>query len=204
MTEYSVRRLPVQHIEREAFAKFGTLIAPETADSPRLNRAPGHFGYLWVQKELEFPKTAYMCALRYYHRGTRCEFLQKHPASTIVLIAMGAGASVFYAAPDDGHDHPDVDEAQAFLLRASQGIVLHRGIWVRYAYPVGEFSDFAYVTQRVDPATANSTDDVVRSNLDKDFGIVLEASLDPAPGAPFEFGPSGAVVSGPPRHPPSD
>ena len=77
MSNLDVRSLSVQPLEATAFHPFGAVIAPETADSPSLNRSPGNLGFLWVHKELEFPKAAHMCSLRYYYRGNRCEFLQK-------------------------------------------------------------------------------------------------------------------------------
>ena len=199
----SVRRLAVEHIDRVAFKPFGAVIAPETADSPNLNRASNNLGYLWVQKELEFPGRAYMCSLRYYYRGNRCEFLQKHPASTITLITLGMHPAAFVAAPDVG-GRPDVDAARAFLLTGGTGVVINRGTWVRYAYPLGAYVDFAYVTQRVDPATANTTDDVVRVNLDSELGFVFDLEFAPPAGDDYQLGSSGAVVAGPPHNPPGE
>ena len=199
----SVRRLAVEHIDRDAFGPFGAVIAPETTDSPNLNRASNNLGYLWVQKELEFPGRAYMCSLRYYFRGNRCEFVQKHPASTITLIALGMHPAAFVAVPDvDGR--PDVDAARAFLLTGGMGVVINRGTWVRYAYPLGAYVDFAYITQRVDPATANTTDDVVRVNLDSELGFVFDLEFAPPVGDGYQLGSSGAVVAGPPHNPPGE
>lgn len=202
-TSLDVRRLVVEHLDRAAFAPFGAVIAPETADSPNLNRASNNLGYLWVQKELEFPGRAYMCSLRYYYRGNRCEFVQKHPASTITLITLGMHPAAFVAVPDvDGR--PDVDAARAFLLTGGTGVVIDRGTWVRYAYPLGAYVDFAYVTQRVDPATANTTDDVVRVNLDSELGFVFDLEFAPPADDDYQLGPSGAVVTGPPHNPPGE
>ncbi len=198
-----VRRLAVEPLDRGTFEPFGAVIAPETADSPNLNRAANNLGYLWVQKELEFPGRAYMCSLRYYYRGNRCEFVQKHPASTITLITLGMHPAAFVVAPDvDGR--PDVAAARAFLLTGGTGVVLHRGTWVRYAYPLGAYVDFAYVTQRVDPATANTTDDVVRVNLDSELGFVFDLEFAPPADDDYQLGPSGAVVAGPPHNPPGE
>ena len=196
------RRLHIEPLTRAAFEPFGGVISPETADSPNLNRAPGNLGFLWVQHPLEFPKQPYVASLRYYYRGLRCDFMQKHPASTVCMLPKGAASSTFVVANDNGHDQPDVDHARAFLLDGSAGVVLHRGIWVRYAYPLGAFADYYYVTQRVDPVTANSSDDVVRCRLDDQFGFVFDLCLGMPGGPGFEFGASGAVVAGPPRKPP--
>lgn len=201
MSDLTVRALSVRPIEQSAFAPFGAVIAPETAAAPSMNRSPGNLGFLWVHKELEFPKQSYICTLRYYYRGNRCEFLQKHPGSTVTLIPVG-GVSVIVVAPDDGHDQPDVDAAKAFLLEPGRGAVLHRGVWVRYAFPLGEFADFAYVTQRVDPATANVSDDVLRVNLDTELGIVFDLVFDVPSGEGHTLTPSGALAAGPDRAPP--
>ena len=199
----AVRRLAVEHLDRVAFEPFGAVIAPETVDSPNLNRASNNLGYLWVQKELEFPGRAYMCSLRYYYRGNRCEFVQKHPASTITLITLGMHPAAVVVVPDAG-GRPDVDAARAFLITGATGVVIHRGVWVRYAYPLGAYVDFAYVTQRVDPATANTSDDVVRVNLDTELGFVFDLEFAPPEGDGYEYGPSGAVVAGPPHDPPGE
>lgn len=199
----TVRRLAVEHLDRVAFEPFGAVIAPETADSPNLNRASNNLGYLWVQKELEFPGRAYMCSLRYYYRGNRCEFVQKHPASTITLITLGMHPAAVVVVPDSG-GRPDVDAARAFLITGATGVVIHRGVWVRYAYPLGAYVDFAYVTQRVDPATANTSDDVVRVNLDTELGFVFDLEFAPPDRDGYELGPSGAVVAGPPQNPPGE
>ena len=199
----AIRPLAVERLDRVAFEPFGAVIAPETADSPNLNRASNNLGYLWVQKELEFPGRAYMCSLRYYYRGNRCEFVQKHPASTITLITLGMHPAAVVVVPDAG-GHPDVDAARAFLITGATGVVIHRGVWVRYAYPLGAYVDFAYVTQRVDPATANTSDDVVRVNLDTELGFVFDLEFAPPEGDGYEHGPSGAVVAGPPQDPPGE
>ena len=203
MSDVEVRRLPIQHLERKRFEPFGAVIGPETADSPNLNRAPGPPGLSVGAKRLwSFPSrpTCARCATT--RRGTRVEFLQKHPDSTVTFIPLGGRASAIVVAPDDGHDHPDIGRAAAFLLDGSKGVVMHRGTWMRYAYPLGEFADFAYVTQRVDPATANTTDDTVRVNLDTQFGFVFDLVFEVPRGPSFEHGPSGAITAGPPRNPP--
>ena len=198
--QVEVRRLPLRQLERAAFEPYGVIIGPETADSPNLNRAPGYLSYLWIQKPLEYPGQAYIGSVRYYYRATRCDFVQKHPASTVVLIPLGHQPSVIFVASDDGSDRPDLATARVFLLTGGAGVILHRGTWVRYAYPLGPFADFAYITQRVDPKTANTTDDVVRCVLDAMFGLVLDIETEPPSGV--ELGAGGAVTSGPPRNPP--
>lgn len=201
MPDLETRPLPVRPLEATAFRPFGAVIAPETSDAPSLNRSPGNLGFLWVHKELEFPKAAYMCSLRYYYRGNRCEFLQKHPGSTVTLIPV-TGVSAIVVAPNNAEGGPDVDAAQAFLLEPGHGAVLHRGVWLRYAYPLTQFADFAYVTQRVDPATANVSDDVVRVNLDTDLGFVFDLQFDVPAGDDYAHTPSGALAAGPERNPP--
>ena len=201
MSDLDVRPLSVRPLEAMAFRPFGAVIAPETADAPSLNRSPGNLGFLWVHKELEFPKAAYMCSLRYYYRGNRCEFLQKHPESTVTLIPV-SGVSAIVVAPDDASGGPDVDAARAFLLEPGRGAVIHRGVWLRYAYPLTPFADFAYVTQRVDPATANVSDDTVRVNLDTDLGLVLDLVFDVPAGEGYAHTPSGALAAAPERNPP--
>lgn len=195
-----IRRLPVTQLSREDFAPYGIVIGPESAESPNFNRAPGNLGFLWIQRELEFPRQAYLGALRYYNRAMRCAFLQRHPESTVVLLPMGGQASVIFVALDDGDGSPDLDSARAVVLDGRQGVIIHPGTWLRYAFPIGPWVDFAYITQRVDPATANSTDDTVRYLLDEMLGIVLDVDFVAPDGA--EMGPGDSVAALPPKDPP--
>ena len=73
---------------------------------------------------------------------------------------------------------------------------------MRYAFPLGEFADFAYVTQRVDSATANVSDDVVRANLDTELRVVFDLVFDVPTGERHTLTPSGALATGPERNPP--
>jgi ureidoglycolate hydrolase len=200
--EPDIQRIAVEPLSSESFARFGSVIRAEAMDSPNLNRAPGNLGVLWVQRALSFPGQAYLGTLRYYYRGVRCEFVQRHPESTVVLIPLGGRPSVVVAAGAAPDGSPSLSDAHAFLLDGSAGIVFHPNIWLRYAYPIGEFTDFAYITQRVDPETANTTDDTVRCNLDQEFSSVLEFAFSQPEGDEYEFGPGGVVRVGPPRRPP--
>lgn len=195
-------QIAVQPLTRAGFEPFGAVIGPEERDSPSLNRAPGNLGMLWVQRALEFPSQPYMGTLRYYNRGLRCEFLQRHPASTVTLIPLSGRPSVVAAARPGSDGQPDVESAVAFLLDGSEGVVFHPNTWLRYAYPIGRFVDFAYVTQRVNAATANTTDDTERYEIDKQLGSVFEFVFDTPSGPGYEYGPGGVVRSGPERTPP--
>jgi ureidoglycolate hydrolase len=190
-----IQVVSVEPLEREAFSPFGAVIAPETYSSPRFNRAPGNLGVLWVQKQLEFPGPCFMCTVRYYYRGLRCEFLQRHPASTVTLIPLGLRPSVVVAAGRREDDSPDLGSIHAFLLDGDAGVVFDRGTWLRYAYAIGDHADFAYVTQRVNPATANSSDDTERFRLDEQAGVVLELQFHPP--ADAELDATGSVISRP-------
>jgi ureidoglycolate hydrolase len=201
MNTPQVHPVMVEPLARSTFEPFGTVIAPESLDSPRFNRAPGNFGVLWVQKELAFPGRMYMCCLRYYYRGMICEFVQRHPSSTITLIPMGRRPSIIVVAPPGVDDSgPTIESIRAFELNGDAGVVVHKNTWLRYAYPMTEFVDFAYVTQRVDPATANTTDDTERYLLAEHAGAVVELRFGPPKDA--ELGPSGEVVSLPIPQPP--
>jgi ureidoglycolate hydrolase len=196
-----VHPVRLERVEREVFQPFGSMIAAESLDSPRFNRSPGNLGVLWVQEELFFPGSFYMCTLRYYYRGATCEFLQRHPASTVTLIPLGRRPSVIFVAPPGPGDSPPAPETvRAFLLDGDAGVVLHRNTWLRYAFPLSDYVDFAYITQRVDPATANSTDDVERYVLADEAGAVVKFQIDSPDDA--ELGPGGAVLARPQQQPP--
>jgi ureidoglycolate hydrolase len=183
-----VIRVPVRSLERSAFAEFGSIVEAGSIEDENLNRAPGHMAFLWVHRDLVYPRTPYIATSRYYYRGTRCEYLQRHPASTVVLIPMDGKPSVIMVAPDDG-GQPNLAEAQAILLDGRRGIVVDPGIWLRYAYPVADQADFAYVSARVDPE-----EDIDRVFLEDTLDSVLEWYFDMPLGVGVEFSPGGAVL----------
>jgi hypothetical protein len=167
-------------------------MAGET-DDPTLNRAPGQMAYMWVHQFLTYPKPPFIATCRYLYRGARCEYVQRHPASTVVLIPLDGHPSVVWMIPDrDGR--PDLDEAEAVLLDGHRGIVVDPGVWIRYAYPLVDTADFAYVSARVDPE-----DDIERVYLERDSGVVLEWYLDAPDGPGVRLTPGGAVLGLPSR-----
>jgi ureidoglycolate lyase len=188
MLQVDVRRLAVEPLDAAAFAPFGSVVQPGDADDPTLNRAPGHMAYMWVHQQLQYPKPPFIATCRYHARGARCEYLQRHPASTVVLIPLDGKPSVVWVAPDrDGA--PEIDRVRAVLLDGRRGIVVNPGIWLRYAYPVLDTADFAYVSARDEPE-----DDIERRYLERDDHLVLEWYLGPPPGDGVETTPGGAVT----------
>jgi ureidoglycolate hydrolase len=186
--EPAIRRVPVRPLDADRFKRFGSVIEAGDPDDPTLNRAPGHMAYMWVQQFLTYPKTPFIATCRYYFRGARCEYVQQHPASNVVLIPIDGKPSVIWILPArDGE--PDLDAAEAILLDGRRGIVLDPGHWIRYAYPVADTADFAYVSARVDPE-----DDIRRVYLERDQGVVLEWFVDAPTGDGVELTPGGAVV----------
>jgi ureidoglycolate lyase len=168
MPQVDVRRVAVEPLEAVAFTPFGSVVEPGNSDDATLNRAPGHMAYMWVHQQLDYPKQPFIATCRYYFRGARCEYLQKHPASTVVLIPLDGRPSVIWVAPDrDGE--PDLAGVRAFLLDGRRGLVVNPGVWIRYAYPLLETADFAYISAREDPE-----DDVVRRYVERDDHVVLE------------------------------
>jgi ureidoglycolate hydrolase len=185
---FEVRRVQVRPLDSEAFKRYGSVLEPGRVDDPTLNRAPGQMAFMWVQQMLRYPKPPYFATCRYYYRGTRVEYLQQHPESTVFLVPLDGNPSVIMLAPDlEGQ--PDVDAVEAVLLDGRRGIVVNPGVWIRYAYPILNTADYAYVSARIDPE-----DDIRRVYLDHDRGLVLEWYF----GAPSEPGvvlsESGAVL----------
>jgi ureidoglycolate hydrolase len=123
MLQIDVRRVAVEAIDAVAFTAFGTVVEPGSAEDPTLNRAPGQMAYMWVHQQLRYPRTPFIATCRYHARGARCEYLQKHPASTVVLIPLDGNPSVIWVAPDRD-DEPDLGEVRAFLLERDDGVVL--------------------------------------------------------------------------------
>jgi ureidoglycolate hydrolase len=147
--------------------------------------------FLWVHRELEYPAQPFIATSRYYYRGTRCDYMQRHPHSTTVLIPLGCPhTSVIMLAPDDEQGRPDTDRADAFCLDGTFGVVVHPNTWIRYAYPITRFADFAYVTSRVDPET-----DIERFSLENELNVVLEFAFSRPKGVGVELTPGGAVLA---------
>lgn len=196
MTETAVQRVPVRQLDDDSFGDFGSIVAAGSVTDESLNRAPGQMAFLWVHQFLDYPAQPYVASSRYYFRGSRCEYLQRHPASSVVLIPLGITPSVIFLAADNDGD-PDLSTARALYLNGQRGIVINRGVWVRYAYPLGAFADFAYVSARVDPE-----EDIERVNLEERFETVLEWYFGPPEQAGVTFSPGGAVLALPGTLPP--
>lgn len=195
MVDISVKRVAVGQLGQSALGDLGSVVEPGSVADESLNRAPGQMAFLWIHQSLSYPRDPYIATGRYYFRGARCEYLQRHPESTVVLIPLGGTQSVIFIAPDsDGQ--PDLGQAQAIFLEGDRGIVINPGVWVRYAYPVGAFADFAYVSARVDPE-----EDIERINLEERFGTVLEWYFGPPTADGVELSRGGAVLSLPQRLP---
>jgi hypothetical protein len=149
--------------------------------------------FLWIHQFLDYPKQPFIATGRYYFRGSRCGYLQRHPGSTLILIPLASTASVIFIAPDS-EGEPDLAEVKAIFLDGRSGVAVNPGVWVRYAYPVGEYADFAYVSARVDPA-----DDIEHVDLEERYQTVLEWQFGPPGPEGVELSPGGAVLALPPR-----
>jgi ureidoglycolate hydrolase len=196
MTDIAVRRIAVRRLDEESLGDSGSIVTPGSVTDESLNRAPGQMAFLWVHQFLDFPAKPYIASSRYYFRGARCEYLQRHPESTLVLLPLGATPSVIFVAGDAGGE-PDLSVARAILLDGKRGVVLNPGVWVRYAYPIGEYADFAYVSSRVDPR-----DDIEHVYLEERFGTILEWYFGPPEQDGVTFSTGGAVLGLPERLPP--
>lgn len=194
--QIAVQEVHVLNLDANPLAGIGSIVTAGSPEDESLNRAPGQMAFLWIHQFLDYPKKPYIATGRYYFRGARCEYLQRHPASTVVLIPLGMSASVIFVAPDvDGE--PDLSQVKAVLLDGRSGVVINPGVWVRYAYPVGEFADFAYVSARVDPE-----EDIERIDLEERYGTVLEWRFGPPRQDGVKLSPGGAALALPPRLPP--
>jgi ureidoglycolate hydrolase len=184
-----VRRVPVRPLEPNAFARYGSIVEAGAVDDPSLNRAPGQMAFMWVHRDLQYPRMPFIATCRYRYRGVRCEYVQRHPGSTVVLIPIDRRPSVIWFLPD-ANGLPDTEHADAILLDGTRGIVVAPNTWIRYAYPVTDTADFAYVSARVDPE-----EDIERVYLESDHDTVLEWHFDLPVGEGIETTPGGAVLN---------
>ena len=144
--------------------------------------------YMWVQQALQCPKPPYIATCRYYYRGARVEYLQQHPESTVLLAPLDGHPSVIMLAPDlEGQ--PDIANVEAIPLDGRRGVVVNPGVWIRYAYPILETADYAYVSARMDPEH-----DIWRVYIDRDHGMVLEWFFGAPTAEGVTFSESGAVL----------
>jgi ureidoglycolate hydrolase len=184
----AVHRVPVRPLSVSGFAPYGSVVQAGDVDDPTLNRAPGQMAFMWVHQTLAYPRSPFIATCRYVYRGARCDYVQRHPESTVVLIPIDGKPSVVWMIPDaDGS--PDIEGAEAVLLDGHRGIAVNPGIWIRYAYPLTDTADFAYVSARVDPE-----EDIERFYLERDHGTVLEWYFDVPPGDGVQTTPGGAVL----------
>ncbi len=188
MSEIKVDRVAVRPLDTDEFRRYGSVIEPSGVDDPKLNRAPGQMAFMWVHQFLKYPKPPFIATCRYHYRGSRCEYVQQHPESTVVLIPLDGKPSVVMLMPDrDGM--PNVDAAEAVLLDGRRGIVVDPGNWLRYAYPILDTASYTYISSRVDPE-----DDIRRVNLETEMGLVLEWYFGPPDLPGVKLSPSGAVI----------
>lgn len=187
--DLTVQRVPVEPVNDDLLGELGCTIGPRTVDDPSLNRAPGQMAFLWVHSMLEHTGQPFIATTRYRYRGARCDYLQRHPQSTLILVPSDGRPSVVFVAPDIAGE-PDLDKVRALLLSGQNGIALNPGVWVRYAYPVLETADLVQVSSRLRPE-----DDIERVDLEASRSTVLEWYF----AAPREPGvvlsPGGAVLS---------
>jgi ureidoglycolate hydrolase len=188
MLQIDVRRVPVERLDAANFRPFGSVVEPGEADDAKLNRAPGQMAYMWVHQQLEYPRTPFIATCRYHFRGARCEYLQKHPASTVVLVPLDAKPSVIWVAADRAGE-PELATVRAILLDGRRGVVVNPGIWIRYAYPILDTADFAYISARDDPE-----DDIERRYLERDDQVVLEWYIGSPAGEGVSTTAGGAVT----------
>jgi ureidoglycolate hydrolase len=188
VSEPSVHRVPVRPLDTTDFRRWGEVIEAGDVDSPSLNRAPGQMAFMWVHRKLAYPRIPFVATCRYLFRGSRCEYVQRHPDSTVVLIPLDGHPSVVWFLPDR-NGLPDVVHAEAVLLEGRRGIVIAPNVWIRYAYPLLASADFAYVSARVDPE-----EDIERVYLERDQGVVLEWYVGAPMGEGVETTPGGAVL----------
>jgi ureidoglycolate lyase len=186
--EPRVHRVAARPLEAGAFASYGSVIEPGDIESRTLNRAPGQMAFMWVHRTLQYPDMPFVATCRYLFRGARCEYVQRHPESTVVLIPLDGQPSVIWFVPDR-QGAPDVERAEAVLLDGHRGIVVAPGVWLRYAYPILASADFAYVSARVDPES-----DIERVYLERDHGVVLEWYMAAPSGQGVETTVGGAVL----------
>lgn len=183
-----VRRVVVERLTEQSLGDLGEIAAPGELDDPRLNRSPGQMAFLWLHGELQAASQSYVATTRYRYRGSRCEYLQRHPASTLLLVPIDGRPSVVFAAPDD-EGSPRLDAVKALLVTGDSGLAIKPGVWVRYAYPILDTADFVQVTSRVD-----ASHDYERFDLERSRGLVLEWYFGPPAGSSVQLSAGGAVL----------
>ena len=150
MPDPTLVRVPVRPLDAATFARFGSVIEAGRPGDETLNRAPGQMAVHVGPPAADVPEDAVHrdLPLLLPRRPLR---LRPEPSGQHRRARPDrAKPSVIWFLPDkDGK--PDLGEAQAILLDGRRGIVLNPGVWIRYAYPLLDTADFAYVSARVDP-----------------------------------------------------
>jgi ureidoglycolate hydrolase len=137
MPEYEVRDLPAAPLTAEAFAPFGTVIAPAEDGTPF---GPG-------DAELSLSGgTPRFYAMRLPNRGLVVKRITRHRSVTQVLASAGGAPWMLAVAPPPEVDAPEAEPAlaaiRAFVVPGDVAVMLHRGAWHAGPLFLGEQASF--------------------------------------------------------------
>jgi ureidoglycolate lyase len=122
--DFTTANLAAQELTPEAFAPFGTVIAPEDDGAP----AEGQVSPL----DLSGGRPRFY-AMRLPPRGLLVKEITRHVRTTQALASVGGHTWFIAVAPpshlDDPAAEPNIEDIKAFRIPGDRGIVLHKGTW---------------------------------------------------------------------------
>lgn len=124
--------LVTEPLRADAFAPFGDVLAYDAASSWEVNGGWARRADLKAALDdggADGPPVLAMFRARHQKLPSTVPFLERHPSSSQVFLALAPARFLVVVAPHLPDGAPDIARARAFLGQAGQGVNYRRGVW---------------------------------------------------------------------------
>ena len=125
--------LPVQDLQAETFAPYGTVLDPELA-APKI--CEEFFTFWDALAEMQIEGKTTVALLEVVARSPEFSNLERHARTEEVFIALDGSVIFPVGAPSPGAALPDPATVKAFRLPAGKGVLLRKGCWHWIPFPL--------------------------------------------------------------------
>jgi ureidoglycolate lyase len=141
-------QIKVEILTQDAFQSFGRVLGEPEDISPTLSDAVSNvwLGFSDLMGIGEKPGQQ-ATFLKIHTRPGLYDKMEKHESSAEVFIPL-QGQSILLVAPRKEVDRPVMDQARAFLMDGSKGVLMHAGTWHAVPYTLTDVSTYLVL---VDP-----------------------------------------------------
>lgn len=134
-------RVPLTPATRENVAEYGLYIGPEVPNSGLT--IPFYKGEVQEGYNFDFEYTgkAVIRSARIMQRNPQLKWLERHMNMTQLFVPLGTAGYIMVLAPpnhQEGKNVPDLDKVKAFVFQPGVGLMLHKGTWHDFPYPLDE------------------------------------------------------------------